>query len=112
MPEEPFSYEKMLAELLGLIGQEVFVAIDMRFDRQRRPLASLYELKRGEGDDLTFEGVPIGYPPGEAILFYVGDAYFIVRKNDFKRGRREDGAATSSASGPKTRRTVVVLLPA
>jgi hypothetical protein len=50
MPEEPLSYEKMLAELLGLIGQEVFVAIDMRFDRQRRPLASLYELKRGKGD--------------------------------------------------------------
>jgi hypothetical protein len=101
VPEEPLDYEAMLSELLGLIGQEVVVVIDMRFDRQRRPLASLYgELKRGKPDDLMFEGAPIpGYPRGEAILFYVGDAYFIIRKDDFKRGRREEDAALVFEAG-------------
>ena len=85
------TYEEMLTELLGLIGQKVVVLIDMRFDRQRRPLASFHGvLKRGQLSDLTVEGRPIGYPLGEAILFHVGHAYFIMRKDDFKHGRRED----------------------
>jgi hypothetical protein len=85
------TYEEMLAELLGLIGQEVVVVIDMRFDRQRRPLASFHGvLKGGELSGLTFGGTPIGYPPGEAILLRVGQGFFVMRKDDFKHGRREE----------------------
>jgi len=95
LPEEsePLDYEAMLVALQGLLGSEVAVHIELRLERRPRPLAMLYgELKRGELADLTtVEGQPTGWHSGEAILFFVGKSFFVMRKDDFKRGSHTEG---------------------
>jgi hypothetical protein len=36
---------------------------------------------------------------GEAILFYVDNALFVVRKDDYKRGRRSDDGILAFEAG-------------
>jgi hypothetical protein len=106
-PGEPLEYEEMLVALLGLLGQEVAVHIELILESRPRPLAMLYgKLRRGEIADLTtVDGQPTGWHSGEAILFFVGESFFVMRKDDFKRGSLIEGLLMFAAG--KTRIAVI-----
>jgi hypothetical protein len=48
-----------------------------------------------------------GWPTGEAILFVVGQAYFVVPKDDFKLGRRSGDGDTLIFEAGRSRVIVV-----
>jgi hypothetical protein len=91
----PLTYEEMLAALLGLLGRHVGFGVEVQVDGQARTLVVLYgELGRGEEADLSpFSGV-VEDLPGEAIFFFVDNAYFVVREEDFQFGQRRADTLT------------------
>jgi hypothetical protein len=94
--DEALEYEGMLSALQGLLGQKVAVIVEVRYAGRLRPLVALKGvLRSGLTDELSELGGPqLNYPGGEAILFSVGSehSWFVVRRDDFKHGRREGKA--------------------
>lgn len=95
VPAIPLTYEQMLSELRGLLGSEVAVVLELMIARRQHPLATFSgELRLGQAVDLErLFADHEGFPPGEAVLFFVGEARgscFALRKADFKFGRRDE----------------------
>jgi len=82
VPPEPLTYEKMLAELHGLLGELVIVTVMVEIDGRDQPLAVLGGvLRRGAAADLSVmpgePGVAMPFPGGESMIFTVaGDEHF------------------------------------